>query len=45
MKYITSVSHLIMFDSEEVGSIVLSKGLKQGDLVSLYLFILCIEGL
>lgn len=45
MLCVTTVSYMINFNGHLVGPIVPSRGLRQGDLLSPYLFLFCVEGL
>lgn len=45
MKLIKSVSYSFTHNGHEFGSVVPTRGLRQGDLISPYIYILCVEGL
>ena len=45
MKTITIASYSVLINGEPHGFIKPTRGLKQGDQISLYSFLLCIEGL
>ena len=45
MSCVSSVTYVILFSRQPVGNIKPSRGLRQGDLLSPYLFLLCALGL
>ena len=45
MECITTVTYSILVNGEPKGLITPTRGLRQGDLLSLYLFLFCVEGL
>ena len=45
MKFITSVSYKFLHNGEEFGHVVPPWGLRQGDPISPYIYIMCAEGL
>ena len=45
MMCISTISYLVLINGEAKGNIVPSRGLRRRDLISPYLFLLCVEGL
>jgi hypothetical protein len=45
MKCVTSVWYSVIVNGNPVGNITSSRGIRQGDPISPYLFLLCVEGL
>ena len=45
MMCVNSVSYFVLVNGEPKGRIFLTRGLRQGDIISPYLFLLCAEGL
>lgn len=45
MKLIQSVSYNFTHNGQEFGKVVPSRGLQQGDPISPYIYILCVEGM
>ena len=45
MQCVTSASYTMLFNDSYIGPIIPGRGLRQGNSLSPYLFILCVEGL
>lgn len=45
MTCVTSVSYAVLVNGQPGDKIVPTRGLHQGDLISLYLYLICVEGL
>lgn len=45
MKFITTVSYSFLHNGREFGNIIPQRGLRQGNTISPYIYILCAEGL
>lgn len=45
MKYIKTVSYIFLHNGKFFGNVIPQRGVRQGDLISPYLYIMCAEGL